>query len=246
MTTPEPGHVFEPIARSRASASIVEQLHAAILDGRYGVGERLIERELAAQFGVSRITVRDALRALEAMELIEIRLGARGGAFVTAPSGDVMSQTMLNLITLWSVAPEDVVEARLVNELGTVTMACARATDAEVAGLREQCEQARVRLDAGGYERELSWRFHTLLAEAAHNGAVEGLTHAFEGSLGRIPKLHGRARDRAAARTLDEHLAIVEALERRDAAAAREAMAAHLLRDTGVEERARRLLELWP
>jgi DNA-binding FadR family transcriptional regulator len=235
---------FAPINASRAGVSIADQIRQAILAGRFRAGERLIERELAEQFGVSRITVRDALRALETMGLIEVRLGARGGAFVTVPSGDVMAQTMLNLMTLWSVGGQDIVEARLVVELGTVTMACARATAEDLARLRELTDYARSELAAGRYERELSWRFHTVLAEAAHNGAAEALTHSFTSSLHRIP-LRPSAKARAYALTVDEHERIVEAVELRDGEAARTAMAQHLLRGTKVTEPRSVLRELW-
>ena len=59
--------IFVPVAVTRASSAIADQIRSAIVSGRLPQGERLPpERELAAQFGVSRVTVRDALRALEA------------------------------------------------------------------------------------------------------------------------------------------------------------------------------------
>src|SRR3954454_1177452 len=89
--TPREGDLFAPITVARASSSIADQIRAAIVGGRLNQGERLPpERELAEQFGVSRVTVRDALRALEAMGLIEVRVGARGGAYVTVPTGSIV------------------------------------------------------------------------------------------------------------------------------------------------------------
>src|SRR3954447_11808175 len=129
--------MFAPVTVARASSSIADQIRGAILGGKLSEGQRLApERELAEQFGVSRVTVRDALRALEAMGLIEVRVGARGGAFVTAPTGSVVAQTMSDMMLMSAVTPEDVVEARLVVELGIVTLACARATDEDLARLR--------------------------------------------------------------------------------------------------------------
>src|SRR5918911_3971169 len=129
--------LFAPISVARASSSIADQIRQAIVTGKLAEGERLPpERELAEQFGVSRVTVRDALRALEAMGLIEVRVGARGGAFVTVPTGSIVGQTMSDMMMMQAISPEDIVEARLVVELGTVTIACARATDDDVAALR--------------------------------------------------------------------------------------------------------------
>ena len=75
---PSRGGMFAPISVTRASSSIADQIRQAIVTGKLEQGSRLPpERELAEQFGVSRVTVRDALRALEAMGLLEVRVGAR-------------------------------------------------------------------------------------------------------------------------------------------------------------------------
>src|ERR687883_1103864 len=133
--------MFAPVSVARASSAIAEQIRTAIVTGQLGQGERLPpERELAEQFGVSRVTVRDGLRALEAMGLIDVRVGARGGAFVTVPTGAVVGQTMSDMMMMQAITPEDIVEARLIVELGTVTIACARATDEDLVRLRELCE----------------------------------------------------------------------------------------------------------
>ena len=237
--------MFGPVAVARASSSIADQIRTAIVGGRLREGERLPpERELAEQFGVSRVTVRDALRVLEAMGLVEVRVGARGGAFVTVPTGSLVGQTMSDMLLMQAISPEDIVEARLVVELGTVTLACARATDQELAALRDLEERAIEAIRDRSYTRELSWEFHSLLADAAHNAAVEGLTSSFRSTLSMHP-IRTREGSRAHARSVEEHGRILEALERRDGAAARREMAHHLLRGTGLEKRESALLALW-
>jgi DNA-binding FadR family transcriptional regulator len=237
--------IFAPVAVARASSAISDQIRNAIVTGRLKAGDRLSpERELAEQFGVSRVTVRDALRTLEAMGLIEVKVGARGGAFVTAPTGSKVAQTMSDMMMMSATTPEDIVEARLMVELGTVTLACARATDAELAELREQCEAASAALAAGSYTREMSWDFHARLSQAAHNGAVGGLTQSFRSTLSMHP-LRVREGARGHELTVAEHLRIVEALERRDGSAARHEMADHLMRGTSLEQRSASLLEWW-
>src|SRR5437868_14964652 len=149
MSAPRPrvdgvDSIFAPVSVARASSAIAEQIRGAILTGRIKAGDRLSpERELAEQFGVSRVTVRDALRSLEAMGLIEVKVGARGGAFVTAPTGSKVAQTMSDMMMMSATTPEDIVEARLIVELGTVTLACARATDEDLVRLRDLCERGR-------------------------------------------------------------------------------------------------------
>jgi GntR family transcriptional regulator, transcriptional repressor for pyruvate dehydrogenase complex len=239
------GALFAPVAVARASSAIADQIRNAILTGRVKAGERLSpERELAEQFGVSRVTVRDALRSIEAMGLIEVKVGARGGAFVTAPTGSKVAQSMSDMMVMSATTPEDIVEARLIVELGTVTLACARATVEDLAQLRELCERGRDALAAGTYTRELSWDFHARLASAAHNGAVGGLTQSFRSTLSMHP-LRVREGPRAHTLTVDEHLKIVEALEQHDGDAARRLMADHLMRGTTLEDRSAALLDWW-
>jgi DNA-binding FadR family transcriptional regulator len=234
--------LFTPITVARASSTIAEQIRTAIVSGRIREGERLSpERELAEQFGVSRVTVRDALRSLEAMGLLQVRVGARGGAFVTIPTGSRVAQAMSDMMLMTALSPEDIVEARLVVELGTVTLACARAVDEDFEQLRELDRRAREELAGGTYTRELSWEFHALLAIATHNGAVEGLTQSFCSSLSMHP-VRAREGAKAHAATVEEHARIHEALERRDAVAARHEMALHLMRGTNLADRASSLL----
>jgi GntR family transcriptional regulator, transcriptional repressor for pyruvate dehydrogenase complex len=235
--------LFAPITVARASSAIAEQIRNAIVTGRLAEGARLSpERELAEQFGVSRVTVRDALRSLEAMGLIEVRVGARGGAFVTAPTGARVAQAISDMMLMAVVSPEDIVESRLVVELGTVTLACARATDEDLEPLRQLATSGAEALEAGTYTREISWEFHSLLAAAAHNGAVDGLTQSFRSTLSLHP-VRAREGAKAYAATVAEHARILDALERRDAAAARDEMAKHLLRGTNLAGRAQSLLD---
>src|SRR3954453_5416251 len=93
--------LFAPITVARASSAISDQIRAAIVTGKLKAGDRLSpERELAEQFGVSRVTVRAALRSLEAMGLIQVKVGPRGGAFVTAPTGSKVAQTMSDMVVM--------------------------------------------------------------------------------------------------------------------------------------------------
>ena len=238
--------MFAPVSVARASSAIADQIRNAIVTGQLEEGARLSpERELAEQFGVSRVTVRDALRALEAMGLITVRVGARGGAFVTAPTGSVVGQTMSDMMMMSAVTPEDIVEARLIVELGTVTLACARATDEDLARLRDFTARAEQELAAGTYTRDRSWEFHAILAHTAHNGAVDGLTQSFRSTLSMHAVRARERRTRGFADTVEEHKRILAAVEQRDADEARGAMAAHLLRGTGLVEREADLLGLW-
>src|SRR5918992_6048708 len=93
--------LFNPVTDRRISELIVDQVRLLIRGRQLNPGDRLpAERELCERFGVSRVTVREALRVLEANGLVEIRVGARGGAFVTAPSSRLVGEGIADLISL--------------------------------------------------------------------------------------------------------------------------------------------------
>src|SRR3954453_4795296 len=96
-----PEGLFKAVSSSRVSQLIVDQIRLLLKEERLQPGDRLpSERELCVQFGVSRVTVREALRSLEASGLVEIRVGARGGAFVTAPSSRRVGEGLADLLSL--------------------------------------------------------------------------------------------------------------------------------------------------
>ena len=111
--------IFRPVSVERVSQVIVDQVKLLMREGQLTIGDRLpSERDLCQRFGVSRVTVREALRVLEANGLIAVRVGARGGAFVASPTKERLSEGLADLMTLSSLTPRDVTEARTVIELG--------------------------------------------------------------------------------------------------------------------------------
>jgi GntR family transcriptional regulator, transcriptional repressor for pyruvate dehydrogenase complex len=230
--------LFSPVTPGRISGLIVEQIRSLIREGRLSPGDRLpSERDLAEQFGVSRVTVRDALRALEATGLVEVKVGAGGGGFLRAPSSDVAGQGMSDMLLMAALSPDEVAEARLMFELDTVGLAARRATPADLAELRDICERSAELLKAGAYDVHLSWDFHDRLARATHNAAIELITRSFRGPLSMA---RARAREPsklANRRTVAEHTSIVDALEAGDSERARAVLSAHLIRATNLEQR---------
>ncbi len=245
MQAEEP--IFTPIQTERISSVIVDQIRRAIAAGSLQVGDRLpSERELAEQFGVSRVTVRDALRVLEAMGLAEIRVGAKGGTFVTSPSPDFVQQGLANMMMLSAIPPDDIAEVRLMMELSTVTLAAFRATAGDIEALRALTEKAAAGLEVGDFDPQLSREFHTELAEASHNIAVGLLAASFRGPLA-MASVRAREEDEEAAhqRTISEHIAITNAIAEGDAAVARQILAEHLTRATEPKDRTKQLLAAW-
>jgi GntR family transcriptional repressor for pyruvate dehydrogenase complex len=221
--------LFSPVSTGRVSGEIVGRIKAAIRDGRLAPGDQLpAERDLTKQLGVSRVSVRDALRMLEAHGLIEVKVGARGGAFVTAPAPQLVGEGMADMLMLADVGPADVTEARMVFEIGMLELACARATDDDVAALEEICDRADVALAAGVYDPAISAEFHARLARCTHNEALALFAESFQGMLTSSLRQAQRADPDAGRKGALEHRALIAAVADRDAAKATKIMTAHL------------------
>lgn len=228
---PGKGDLLTRVSIGRISEVIVEQVRQLIRQGQLSANDRLpSERELCERFGVSRVTVREALRVLEANGLVEIRVGARGGAFVTAPSSRLVGEGISDLITLATLTAVEVTEARMVFELGIVPLVCERATEEDVAALYEICDRSSAALAGDDYPLELSAEWHTRYAQAAHNRAVTMLVESLHGPL--IMSLR-RAREAAplhGRKGVKEHRALVDAIASRDTNKATAVMRTHLAR----------------
>ncbi|MGH3322686.1 MAG: FadR/GntR family transcriptional regulator [Streptosporangiaceae bacterium] len=99
----------QPGGRRRAPQGIAAQIRALVHAGRLRPGDRLPpERELCERYSVSRVTVREALRVLEASGLVAIKVGSRGGTFVTAPSEAHVVMAIQDYLALTEPAPDAV------------------------------------------------------------------------------------------------------------------------------------------
>ena len=205
----------------------MSQLRALIRSGELSLGSRLpSERELCEQFGVSRLSLREALRVLESGGLIEIRLGARGGAFVTAPTADSAGQGITDLLSTSGLSAVNVTEARILFELGVVLpLAGERATETDLRELRALCDEEERTRNEGTYSVAVSFGFHQRLAAATHNPAVGLIMESFSEAILMSIREAGHEGNSGAA----EHRALVDAIERGDTAA-RQILADHLQR----------------
>jgi DNA-binding FadR family transcriptional regulator len=220
--------MFSPVNVDRVSQVIVDQIKALVRDGRLKPGDRLpSERELCTRFGVSRVTVREALRVLEANGLLTIRVGAHGGAFLTSPTTERLSAGLADLISVSTLTAANVTEARIIVELGILPLAVERAADDDIAALFAMVEEAEGALEAGEYDVEMSAAFHIRVAQCTHNPAIAMLVQSFHGPLlMSLAEAHQSAP--MSSRGIDEHRRLSQAIKDRDLAAAREIATTHL------------------
>lgn len=231
--------MFTPVRQPRASGEIVVQIERAIFDGELHPGDRLqSERELAEQFSVSRITVRDALRVLEARGLVRVKVGASGGAFVTETNVDQVAESISTMILLKRMSLSELVEARTVVETATAELAAQRADAATVDLLAQMVERGRRVVREHLPHTEASMDFHVALAEASKNELLSATVRAYRDLL--MQPLRDMRDVRSARATQKAHEEILEAIRAHDPDATRKLVLVHL---QDFEKRIRRYLQ---
>lgn len=176
--------MFAPIETRRAADAIIEQVRGQVAEGALVPGDRLPpERELAAAFGVSRNTVREALRSLENTGLLTLKKGAAGGAFIANDVAPAIVSGFADLFAFGVIRPEHLAEARLLVATTSARLACERASDADLADLAACVDDALAAGSAGDMtaRSEANLRFHRLLAEASGNPILAVLADAITG-----------------------------------------------------------------
>ncbi len=220
---------FRPVRVVRASDEVVQQVKARIFGRQLASGDQLpSEKDLAEQFGLSRVTIRDALRVLESQGLIEIKVGARGGAFVARPSAQPVSESLTNMLRLRRTTVRQLAEARLVVEPQVAALAARRATARDLKAMAGAIESARAgRAARDPYFIPHSVAFHIALAEAAKNQVLLFAVNSFR-TLFHEALAHLLPADDMARRAIVDHQHILDAIEDRDAERSRQVMYAHL------------------
>jgi GntR family transcriptional repressor for pyruvate dehydrogenase complex len=215
---------FGKIVTTSIAKQIAVNIREAILQGRIGVDQRLpTESELAAQFEVSRPTIREALKRLAAENLVRSRRGPAGGNFVKKPSLEEVQQSLSNsmmlLVGLGDFSHDNIVETRLELESLCCRLATKYRTSAQLESMRREI-LIQENADISDVEFCASdVRFHIVLANASHNPLLAFLTSALLESLQPVTNLIVfRFRDRR--RSALHHKRILQALEARDAKAA--------------------------
>lgn len=207
----------------RLYQDLAKCLIAELNSGKYPVGSRLpAERELAAQYDVSRPTVREAIIALEVQGLVDVRVGSGAYVLRLPGKGDVPG---------FNITAFELTEARLLFEGEAAALAAAQITDDELAEIEALVREiARENQDPKGTDKA-DRAFHLAIARATRNHAVLETIENLWNLRYNSPEaalLHEKARTANVKPVVDEHTTVLAALRDRDPAAARAAMRTHL------------------
>ena len=218
---------LEPIKSTRIYEEIVRQIKTMITEGRLKSGDQLPpERDLAEKFLVSRTSVREALRALESLGLVEIRPGE--GTFVREVSIESLIQPLALIMLAQREAIGELFEARRLLEPLIAGLAAVRATRDDLQEMERILDEQAREIAAGRTGLAQDAQFHTAIGAAAHNRAITRIAHAIMDLLAqsREESLNTPGRPE---RSHADHRRILEAIAKRTETAARQAMLDHLI-----------------
>jgi GntR family transcriptional repressor for pyruvate dehydrogenase complex len=224
-----------PLLRKSAAEGVVSQIIDLIRSGNLKARDRLpSEAELARAFQVSRPVVREALRGLAILGVVETRQGGR--CFVTDLTVNLLMAPLQFVISLDEASVDSIHEARLLVESGMIRRAVGRISDRDFAKLDEMVEAGFDLSDDPVGFRMLDQEFHRTLNRLSGNPFLETVAQSFY-ELGMEYRRMATEIPGLIDRSAVEHRAIIEALKLGDPDAAEAAMAAHLksIHDTTVE-----------
>lgn len=227
-----------PIRREPLATEIARRLVEYLLSGEVGPGERMpSERQLAQAFGVGRSAMREAIKSLSLIGLVEVRHG--DGTYLRKTQGSLLPQVIEWGLLLGEPRTRDLVEARQKIESVIAALAADRRSEEDLAELRRLLGRMK-ELAASGDDVaafvEADVGFHLRLANASRNTALHDVLAGVQALLRVwIGRVFAAGHTDVSYR---EHVPILEAVERGDPAAAQAAMEAHMSSAAGRLERA--------
>lgn len=212
---------------SSLSAQMVAEVREALFAKKLKPGDFLgTEKDLAARFGTSRIVARDALRTLEALGIVEIRMGKGGGARIAQGNPRLFAEALAVQLDLTGVTVPEIMDAQRAIETLAAELAAEHATPEDVTKLRRLLAEAEAAMDDLDDFTRLSRDFHLAVAEASHNRVLVVQLISLEHVS--WPRRNVTATAKLAQHILDIHTKLADLIELRDAAAARALMDDHV------------------
>lgn len=215
----------QAVKRQKLADTVSDRLLEMIRQGELELGSKLpAERDLAAQFGISRASLRDAIRHLELLGYLTVRHG--GGTVVRMPDSQTLTQPFQHILSSYPYLATDLIRFRFLLEPEVAALAAEHCVEEDALQLRESLRKQHQLVGEGKQLASEDVRFHRVLAQCAHNITVVHVLDTLQALLHdlRIRLLTG---DQPYL-TLLQHENIANAIIRHDAEAAKTYMAEHL------------------
>lgn len=221
---------LEPVKKIRLYESIVKQIQSLISSGQLTPGQRLPpERELADELGVSRTSIREALRSLEMMGYLESRVGVGGGTFIKEASfHNAISPFSKTLLQNQDFIVE-LLEVRLFLETEVARLAAIHRTPEQVEKLEAAVQQMSNEIDRGETGLDGDNQFHHILADATDNRVLKEFVRMCGDLLEVEREDHLRNKKGASLLAIGQHREIVQAVADGDAEKSQQLMRRHIV-----------------
>jgi GntR family transcriptional regulator, transcriptional repressor for pyruvate dehydrogenase complex len=162
--------MLEPVRRARLYESVAKQIKGLIKNGTLQVGDQLpSEREMTTQLGVSRTSIREALRALEMAGYLETKVGVTGGTFVREVSAEQIIEPFTMALYQHKNFVLDTLEVRKILEVKIAELAAKRRNSEDLKRIADSVAFMEKEMREGGIGLEGDSLFHYSLAQATHN-----------------------------------------------------------------------------
>lgn len=206
--------------RRKAYEQVAQAIREQVFSGSLSEGQRLpSEREMAEQFGVSRVVIREAIRTLELAGILRVQKGAGGGTFVSTNYDKPLSTSLENLLAGKAISLENLFELRLLLEAPAAEKAALRATPEDLASLEEIVALSDKVSDDSEALRAANLEFHRRLAALADNPLLAVLCETVIAIL--VASLEGQLNMETSQAVLGYHKRIVAAIKAGQAKEAR-------------------------
>lgn len=220
--------MFREVRQNRISLDIISQIREAILNGTLKPGDRLPpEKVLVSNFGVSKHTLREALRSLEVMGFLEVRKGAAGGAVVLEVDMKTTRDSIANFLYFQNISVRDLSEVRKFIEPHLARLAAERMTPEELDELTAIHQSCLAAMAQGDLTYAHDMAFHDAIARASRN-PVFIMIQDFVNSMLADTKQHLKPSLDFLREVHDAHDRILQAMQDRDLEKVATAMHSHV------------------
>ena len=230
--------MLQPLRRESLSRAVRDYIKQYIVDNHLSAGDPLPpEAQLAEEIGVGRSSVREAVRALQSLGIVEARQG--DGLYVREYNFDPVSETVIYGMRTDATTLLELTQIRMLLESATIEAAVTRISPDQVDQLQQLMTRWETRIAGGENDSDLDEEYHRILYGALGNGTLLKLLQAFWVAFAEFddPELHNRERG---SQSLAEHRLILDAVRAHDANLARQRLMAHFC---DLRERVKRITD---
>jgi GntR family transcriptional regulator, transcriptional repressor for pyruvate dehydrogenase complex len=222
--------MFKPLDRQKVSLNIFDQIVADIVNKKFKPGDALPqEKKMAEEFGVSRQILREALRALEAIGMLEIKKGGGGGPVICEINREDLRKFLVNFFVFKDIPAKELFQVRKLIEPYLAAEAARNMTPDQIAELDKINQDCRKILDRGksilGNPKEI--QFHMKIAGASGSLLMEALLDFVTFFIANFKKFHNMDLDYSE-RVLDLHEKVTDAIRNHDEKRAGDLIHAHI------------------